>query len=208
MVTEIRKSVISGLLISIGGSVYICCSMAGLGWLGAVLFTLGLYTIIEYGFSLFTGKVGYIAYDFRDVKYMGLVAFVLLFNLLATFAVGALMSLAFAEMAAKASEIYAAKLAQPLFRAFLSAVFCGIIMFVAVDTGKRGSRLGMFLGIPTFIMCGFDHSIANSFYNGLALGENTFTPKNAAFIAVVIIGNAVGGMLLPLIMGKKLRGEK
>lgn len=208
MVTEIRKSIISGLLISIGGSVYICCSLAGIGWLGAILFTFGLYTICEYGFSLFTGKVGYIAYDFRDVKYIGTVAVVLLFNLLATFAVGALMSLAFEDMAAKAAEMYSAKLGHSLFRSFLSSVLCGLIMFIAVDTNKRVSKLGMFLGIPTFIFCGFDHSIANSFYNGLALGADTFTLNNAAFIVVVILGNAVGGMLLPLLMGKKLRGEK
>lgn len=205
MITDIRKSIISGLLICIGGSVYISCTLAGIGWLGAILFTFGLYTICEYGFNLYTGKVGYIAYDFRNVKYIGHVALVLLFNLLATFAVGALMSLAFTELSAKAAEMYAAKLEHSVFRSFLSAVFCGLIMFIAVDTGKRGRKLGMFLGIPTFIFCGFDHSIANSFYNGLAVGADTFTLKNGLFILVVVLGNAVGGMLLPLLMGKKLR---
>lgn len=208
MITEIRKSILSGLLISIGGSAYISCTIAGIGWFGAVLFTFGLYAICAYGFNLYTGKVGYIAYDLRNVRYMRHVALVLLFNLMATFVVGAIMSLAFTELAESAAEMYAAKLERSLFRSFLSSVFCGLIMFVAVDSNKRGHSIGMFLAIPTFIFCGFDHSIANSFYNGLAVGAETFTLKNAVFIMVVIIGNAVGGMLMPLIMGKKLRTEK
>lgn len=199
MLTEIKKSIISGILISVGGCVYIACSIKGVAWLGAILFSVGLYTICEYGFNLYTGKVGYIGNRLTDGKYIAFVLQVLVFNLLTTFLIGALLSTQFTDLAEKAREMYDAKLQTPVFKTFLSSVFCGMLMYIAVDCSKRGSKLGIFLAVPTFIMSGFDHSIANSFYNGLAIGENTFTLTNVIFVVVVVLGNALGGMLLPLL---------
>ena len=208
MVNEIKKSILAGLLISIGGCVYLSCAVKGIAWVGAVLFAVGLFTICEYGFNLYTGKVGYIANKFSDVKYIGLVVLIMVFNLLTTFAVGALLSLEFADIAQKAQEVYAAKLDASLTKSFVSAIFCGMLMFIAVDVNKRGSKIGIFLAVPTFILSGFDHSIANSFYNGLALGEDTFTVKNAVYVAVVVLGNAVGGMLIPLLTRNWKKSEE
>ena len=73
-------------------------------------------------------------------------------------------------------------------------------MFLAVDTWKKGSPFGCFIYIPVFILSGFDHSIANSFYNGVANGfQNAFTTENAAVVLTVIAGNAIGGMLVPML---------
>lgn len=72
-------------------------------------------------------------------------------------------------------------------------------MFLAVDTWKQGQKIGLFIYVPVFIIAGFDHSIANSFYNGAALGEYTFTLNNLWFILIVVAGNAVGGMIFPLL---------
>lgn len=202
MLNEIKKSILAGLLISVGGCVYLSCAVKGIAWVGAVLFAVGLFTICEYGFNLYTGKVGYIANKFSDVKYIGLVAVILLFNLLATFGTGALLSTMFADITEKAREIYAAKLDASLAKSFVSAIFCGMLMYIAVDCNKRGTKIGIFLAVPTFILSGFDHSIANSFYNGLALGGDTFTLRNALYVAVVVLGNALGGMLIPLLTRK------
>lgn len=203
MLEDIRKSILAGILISTGGCVYLACASAGIGWIGALLFAVGLYTICMYGFNLYTGKVGYIADNFRDVKYIGKVALILVFNLLATFAVGVLVHYSLPEIAAKAADAYAAKLGAAPIKWVVSSVFCGMLMFIAVDTWKRGSKLGVFLCVPTFILSGFDHSIANSFYNGAAFGESTFTLNNALFVAIVVLGNALGGMLIPLLKGKE-----
>ncbi|MGN0649579.1 MAG: formate/nitrite transporter family protein [Oscillospiraceae bacterium] len=202
MLEDIRKSVLAGILIATGGCVYLACASAGIGWIGSLLFAVGLYTICMYGFNLYTGKVGYIADNFKDVKYIGRVALILAFNLLTTFAVGVLVRFSLPEIAAKAADAYAAKLAAEPVKWAVSSVFCGMLMFIAVDTWKRGSKLGVFLCVPTFILSGFDHSIANSFYNGAALSENTFTLRNVLFVAVVVLGNAAGGMLIPLLKGK------
>ena len=50
------KSLYSGLCIGLGGTAYLSCDNK---ILGAFLFGLGLFTILNFGFNLFTGKVGY-----------------------------------------------------------------------------------------------------------------------------------------------------
>ncbi len=202
MINDIKKSILSGLMICIGGTVYLSCIALNLKPLGAFLFAAGLYSICMYGFNLYTGKVGYIAYNFKDTKYISLVVLVLTFNLLSTYILGILASYAFPMIVEPAKNIYAAKYQTPLLRLFISGIFCGLLMFLSVDTWKKGTKIGVFIYIPVFILCGFDHSIANSFYNGIANGLNTFTLQNVLIFAVVIIGNAAGGMLIPLLAGK------
>lgn len=198
MFNEIKKSILSGILISIGGCVYMASVTAGLGWLGALLFTGGLFAICVYGFNLYTGKVGYIAYHFKDTKYISLVAIICLFNILTTFLIGILAGKYFPAIRSAAVKAYTAKLNAPLMKALISSIGCGILMFLAVDTWKQGHKIGMFIYVPVFIIAGFDHSIANSFYNGAALGDYTFTLKNLWFVLIVILGNGIGGMIFPL----------
>lgn len=203
MLSDIKKSVLAGLMISIGGTVYLSCAAKGYAWLGAFLFAAGLYTICEYGFNLYTGKVGYIAFHFKDTAYIRLVVLILICNLLTTFLLGILIGSVFPPVRMEAEKLYAAKLTVPYWKSFVSGIFCGLLMFLAVDVWKRGSKIGCFLYIPVFILSCFDHSVANSLYNGIALGESTFTSANVFFVLSVIAGNAAGGMIVPLLTREK-----
>lgn len=199
MITDIKKAIASGILISIGGCVLLASTKAGMMWAGAILFSLGLFAICEYGFNLYTGKVGYIAEHFSDFKYIRLVLLILLVNILTTFVMGMLVSVCLPDIAESARASYASKLAADPKKWILSSILCGLLMYLAVDLWKRGQKIGVFLCVPVFIFSGFDHSIANSFYNGAAIGEDTFTLRNLAFVVAVILGNALGGMLLPML---------
>ena len=42
---EVKKSILSGILISIGGCVYLSSIALGYSWFGALLFSGGLYAI-------------------------------------------------------------------------------------------------------------------------------------------------------------------
>ena len=199
MLNNIKLSILSGLMIAVGGTIYLSCIAKGWVPFGAVLFAAGLYTICVYGFNLYTGKVGYIAYNFKDVNYIGLVILILVFNLITTYLLGIVCAYAFPAIVEPAKKIYEAKLAAPLLRLLITGIFCGLLMFLAVDTWKKGSPFGCFIYIPVFIISGFDHSIANSFYNGVANGfADTFTMQNALVVITVVIGNAIGGMLVPM----------
>lgn len=199
MLNNIKLSILSGLMIAVGGTIYLSCIAKGWTPFGAVLFAAGLYTICVYGFNLYTGKVGYIAYNFKNVNYIGLVILILVFNLITTYLLGIVCAYAFPAIVEPARKIYEAKLAAPLLRLLITGIFCGLLMFLAVDTWKKGSPFGCFIYIPVFIISGFDHSIANSFYNGVANGfADAFTMQNALVVITVVIGNAIGGMLVPM----------
>lgn len=199
MLNNIKLSILSGLMIAVGGTIYLSCIAKGWTPFGAVLFAAGLYTICVYGFNLYTGKVGYITYNFKNVNYIGLVILILVFNLITTYLLGIVCAYAFPAIVEPARKIYEAKLAAPLLRLLITGIFCGLLMFLAVDTWKKGSPFGCFIYIPVFIISGFDHSIANSFYNGVANGfADAFTMQNALVVITVIIGNAIGGMLVPM----------
>lgn len=236
MLNDIKKSILSGLMITVGGSVYMACRTINCGspdspfyltWLGAILFSAGLFTICVYGFNLYTGKVGYIAYKFKDFSYIRLVVLIVIFNLLSTFLLGIVIAYAFPGTAAEAFRVYAPKffkianaecVCRPLLQLFISASFCGLLMFLAVDTWKKEKPIGCFLFVAAFIFAGFDHSIANSFYNGAAFGHQLFAAipeddsakelfvnfkefslPNLYLTLVAVLGNAFGGMVVPLL---------
>ena len=50
--------------------------------------------------------------------------------------------------------------------------------------------------MPVFILAGFEHSIANMFYFATAA---SFSLDTVIYILVVVLGNTIGGMLLPLL---------
>lgn len=50
------RSLLTGVAIAIGGTVYLSCPNK---YLGVFLFGIGLFVILSFGFNLFTGKVGY-----------------------------------------------------------------------------------------------------------------------------------------------------
>lgn len=196
---EVKKSILSGILISIGGCVYLSSITLGYSWFGALLFSGGLYAICVYGFNLYTGKVGYIAYNFKDAKYIIFVLQICIVNILTTFLLGLLIGSCFPSIHEAAVKSYTAKLSSPYLKDLVSAIFCGMLMFLAVDTWKKGNKIGLFIYVPVFIICGFDHSIANSFYNGASFGDYTFTLENLLFVLIVILGNGLGGMVFPLL---------
>ncbi len=209
MLKKILDGVAAGVMISIGCAVYLACSAKSeLGtYVGAVFFAVALLTICIKGYSLFTGKVGYIpenhSKDAASTLLLGLLG-----NAIATCLLGYLLSLAIPTMGEKANEICTAKLTQELWQTFIRAIFCGVLMYVAVSIyreSESGKLSGIFFAVPVFILSGFEHSIANMCYFG-ASGIVSFDAF--LYLVIVILGNSVGGMLLPILSGKLKLNKK
>ncbi|MDE5946222.1 MAG: formate/nitrite transporter family protein [Oscillospiraceae bacterium] len=189
-----------------GGVVYLSCDNK---YLGAMLFGLGLYTIIQFGFYLFTGKVGYIVN--KGVKYIPEVLLILFGNFIGTFVTAFLVNQTrFGNaISEKAYNIMEGKLADSPLSAFILAIFCGMLMYIAVENASISRKTnsdvsiiaGTLLAIMVFILSGFNHCIADMFY--LFVSGNYKTEAIVYFICV-ILGNSVGGMTLPVI--RKLGG--
>jgi len=198
-------SVLGGVCIGIGGTVFLSCENKVTG---ALLFCLGLFTICTFGFNLFTGKVGYVFE--QPLPYTGFVLSVWLGNLVGTGLVGyAVRATRIAGIAEKAEALCQAKLNDDLLSIFILSILCNILMFIAVDGFKNnphelGKYLGIFLGVSVFILCGFEHCVANMFYFSVA---NVWSAKTVLYLLVMSVGNAVGGVLIPLCRQLKQKAE-
>lgn len=81
MIKTAVNSISAGILIAIGGSVYLACDNK---YAGAALFSVALLCICYLGYYLFTGKIGYLATD-RAKKNVISLALGLAVNLAVTF---------------------------------------------------------------------------------------------------------------------------
>lgn len=197
---DFAKAVLSGFMIGIGGTVYLSSEN---NVVGAFLFTIGLITICEFGFNLYTGKVGYTLIN--GEKWSGKLSFlgtVILGNYVGTMLYGLALGAGKQKLREKAGGICTAKLEQNLLTVFLLAVCCGLLMFIAVDSFRRNAGspakyVAILIGIPTFILSGFEHSIADMVYFALAPLSVNFQVKTYVFLLVVLVGNGIGGVLIP-----------
>lgn len=187
------NGILGGICIALGGGVFLACDNK---YVGAALFCVALLTICWLGFGLYTGKIGTIV-EKHDKDNVIVIITALVGNYISTLLFGLMLSPVFAAMKEKAAEICAAKLEQPWYGTLIRGIMCGILMYIAVTVyAKKKTPLGILFCIPVFILSGFEHSIADMFY--FAIG-GVFGAKYALFIVLVVLGNSIGGVLLPLL---------
>lgn len=195
MLKTFRESLCAGILITIGGTVFLSCENKTVG---AVLFSVALLCICYKSYYLFTGKIGYIVEQHTKQDFLNLDVG-LFGNLAATFFLGMLLRTVLPNIGEKAAEMCLEKLAQFPLYTFIRGFFCGILMYLAVSIYKeKNSVLGILFCVPVFILCGFEHSIADMFYLG---ASGIFNVKIILFTALVVAGNTFGAIVLPLLKG-------
>lgn len=191
MLKKFTDGVCAGLMIAIGCAVFLACDNK---YVGSALFAVALLTICYLGYSLYTGKIGFLAIshtkdDFLTV-FIGLAG-----NIVATSLFSYMGRIALPALGEKAETIVSAKLTLLPHETFIRAIFCGVLMYIAVATYKKSSSaFGIIYAVPAFILCGFEHSIADIGY--FSYGAE-FSLDAVIFIAIVILGNTVGGLILP-----------
>lgn len=186
-------AVLAGGAIGIGGCVYLSLDNKVIG---ALMFTVGLYAICVHGLNLYTGKIGYLVN--QPFSYCLDLAIIWIGNLAGTFlAALAIQETRIASVSEKAAEMCEVKLNDSQMSLFLLGIFCGFLMFVAVD-GYRSTKnpVILFMGVAVFILCGFEHCIADMFYFSVA---KLWSGKAFLRILVITLGNSLGAVLIPLV---------
>ncbi len=190
------KGIYAGILIGIGGIAFLAIENK---IVGSFIFSFGLLTICMYSFNLYTGKIGYILVN--KISYVLELLVSLIGNFLGTFIMGSLMRLTrFENYVATATNIVNTKLNDNILSIFILAVMCGMIMYIAVNNYKKekdviGKYFTIFMGIMAFILCGFEHCVANMFYFSIA---GVFSLKVLGYILVMILGNSIGSVIIAL----------
>ncbi|MBO7156585.1 MAG: formate/nitrite transporter family protein [Clostridia bacterium] len=203
MIRSILKNTIDGFLagamITIGCTVYLACQNK---YVGAVMFSVALLTICYKGYNLYTGKIGFIVNEHKKENFSVLLLG-LLGNTIAMIAFGSAIGYAIPSLAETAVTVVSAKLAQSFLSGLIRAIFCGILMYVAVSLYREKQTIvGILFCIPVFILSGFEHSIADMGYFAIA-GE--FSLKGFGYIWTIILGNTIGAMIFPAL---KLIGKE
>lgn len=183
MKTLIKKSIAAGLLISIGvyGLLFTNYSIASI-----LLFSFALYSICTRDYCLYTGKCGYL-YQMPGLNLRSLLI-IFIINVFTCYIFGFIFSTITPEIYMTAAEKTADW--SITFAYGWKSFFCGVVMFLAVKIFKeQNSPLGILIGVPLFLLCGFQHSIANAAILGAA---RSWSPA----IFLCAFGNFIGAAIM------------
>lgn len=193
-------AILAGICVSIGGAVSLASENIAVG---AVFFCVGLFIIFNFNFNLYTGKLCYVFSN--NWKYSLKLVLILVGNFVGTCISAGLLKLTrFQSLyGAKCQSIIDVKLGDSLSSIFILAIFCGFLIYVAAECFKSENALtkymGLFFGVSVFVLCGFEHSIADMFYFAFA---GVFTGRAFLVLLLVALGNFVGGNIVEVV--KKL----
>lgn len=178
------RNILSGFLIALGAFAYISVG----GPLGALLFSFGICSIVGLNIKLYTGVAG------TDTKFKEKLL-VLFYNIIGA-AVGAgilMLSVNNDSFFETSRNIVSTKLTTPFYISFFKAIACGLIVDISVHLSKVHKKfLPLLIGIPTFILCGFNHSIADAAYFVYAPIFKGQVIEFLVYYSLCIIGNYIG----------------
>lgn len=227
-IKELAYAILAGFCIGLGAMFLLTVkagSLPAIGAtvLGAVFFTIGLFTICTRGYNLFTGKVCYVFDNkpnyllFLLVVWIGnLLGCMLLAGIVRMTSINAVVQPVAATMVDGkmadlslfgASESFGLR----LLSLFFLGVICDVFIFIAVNGFAKnphelGKYLSLIFGVTCFIVCGTEHSIADMFYWCVSGRFYTAFGKSILCILVITLGNSVGGFFFPLV--EKLVNKK
>ncbi len=181
----IVKSILAGMLIGCGCLAYVVIENK---YIGSFLFSLGLLTIIIKEYNLYTGKVSnWIPKDTLKLLVM------FLLNAFGTALVAYLFTFTRANIDA-IHPLVEAKINDNLLSVFILACGCGAMMHIACfNFAVKNHPLYVIMPIMFFILCGFEHCVANAGF--FAMAKTPVTLDLIAKTAVTVIGNAIGSLI-------------
>lgn len=184
-------------------------------FLGAFVFPVGLMLVIFTGSELFTGNnlmtMALLDRKITLTKMLKNWFFVYLGNFIGSIFLASLLyysGLVKENVLSTAHNIGLAKVSLNFHTAFIRGFLCNILVVLAVWSSAAaidiGSRvLAIWFPIMLFVLCGFEHSVANMFYlplamfSGLPITWNIIWSSN---LIPVTLGNiASGGIFIPFV---------
>ena len=183
---DIKKALYAGMLVGIGDIAYITIEN---NYVGAMLFSLALLTVINSNLNLYTGKIGfYKKYNFRFLIK------ILLANLIGSVFVYIIFLQAKEKIFLPSLTTACNKFSYGLFPLLILGLLCGMCMHIAVS--NKNTIITIF-SIMIFILCGFRHCIAD--FPFLVLN---FSFVNLLKFISVFVGNSLGSMLMSFLATK------
>lgn len=192
---NILNGIPAGILIGISTTMYLICPNK---IVGAFLFSFGLMAICLLKLSLYTGAIGYVFIAHKGIlsgllgNVIGVCGFSLLIRAYST------------EIHAMSNSVLLSKMEVLPIKTFISAVVCGMLMFLAVEIFKRtdDNIVGIVTAVPCFIICGFDHCIVSMYHLMMANSLDELL-IGMMVVSIVLVGNSFGAMVMYLLLRKR-----
>ena len=184
-------------MIAIGGTVFLSIENKVIG---ASLFSIGLFGVLIYNLNLYTGKIGYLITNF-NLKYIKELIITLIGNFIGACSVGFILRYTriYDKIYEKSLILANTKLNDNILSIFILSIVCGLLMYYAVNGFKKqtdfGKYLVVYLGVAVFILCGFEHCIANMYYFSVA---DIWSLKTLGYTGIMVLGNSIGSFIIPL----------
>jgi len=191
------SAILSGICISLGVCVYLSL-ISSAKIIGSLFFGLGLFIIIHFKLHLYTGKVGDVLN--QKPKYIIDLLICIIGNFVGVLATTSIMKLTRLNpiLVEEAAKIVATKQGDTWYSMLILSSLCGVMIYIACKGHERceyalGKVIFCFLAISIFILCGFEHCIANAAYYTLA---GVFNLKAFGYFLIMILGNAIGAIFV------------
>lgn len=195
------SSFLAGCCIVFGATCYLTCASNGgytLKIIGSFMFGIGLFTIIHFKLWLYTGKVGYIL-DNKAFYFVHLII-CLIGNLLGVITLSLILKqtpIINESIINLCKTLVSNKQDEKWWQVIILAMLCGIMIYLAVEGHKKveyplGKVLFAFMPISLFILCGFEHVVANACYYTYA---SLLNGKVILWFILMAIGNGLGSVL-------------
>jgi formate/nitrite transporter len=214
---RLLMSVMAGIYIGLGAQGFILAYDSI--FIRAAVFPVGLMLIILVGGELFTGNClmtfALLQKKIRASSYVSVLLQVLAGNFLGGAIIAGLLYMGGVYnnpvMAARIIEIADAKLSLPFVQVVSKGILCNILVSSAVwfsvtSRDTTGKILGSWFPVMFFVLCGYEHVVANMFYLPMAsfldssINIANMTVKN---LIPAALGNYIGGgLIIPLIYHK------
>lgn len=189
--TFAASSLCAGACIGIAAMTYL--RLGGLE--GCVLFALGLMAVVFFDLRLFTGRSQFAwgrpdPADPRALGY-GALAAMLFFNIIGCAAMTLIADRS--GWAIDPGTIVMKRFNDGALLSGLRAIPCGFIMTLAVRSAKASVWWPLLFGVPTFIICGFPHCVADVFYYAAAPQPIFDMPLHMTVVYLATVaGNYIG----------------
>lgn len=221
-------AVMAGIYIAVAGcgASTAACTIGGSAGklIGACVFPAGLTLVLLAGSELFTGNCLLIIPVLkREISVSAMLrnwGIVYLGNFAGSVFVAWMvvnshqLSLFDGQLAVTAVNTAVAKVSMPFADALLRGILCNLLVCLAVWVSfaakdVTGKVIGLFYPILVFVVCGFEHSVANMFYCPaalFALGHPEYARLITADVSSLTWGSFILKNLVPVTLGNILGG--
>lgn len=183
--------ILAGVVIALGCVVSLCAP----NYVGLILFAIGLLMVKRFGLRLLTGKAGLMIEERVKAPKVAIeLGRIFAFNALGTFLVALAALLMWNVDSSEIALAISRAQVEELLSVFVRSIFCGMLVYAGV---KAETALETIMYVFAFLVAGFTHSIAYSFYFWISALTAQGTAKMLFALLIAAVGNVLGCFLIP-----------